>query len=91
MVITALLIIFLLPLKPQAQEHIQILNEQQDHYSIGHQLTLYEDTSAAMSIDNIVNASTIFSPSQSAMTNFGFTDSAIWARFQLRNDSPRYA
>lgn len=90
MVITALLIIFLLPLKPQAQEHIQILNEQQDHYSIGHQLTLYEDTSAAMSIDNIVNASTIFSPSQSAMTNFGFTDSAIWARFQLRNDSPRY-
>ena len=57
---------------------------------MGRQLTLYEDTSAAMSIENIVNASTIFSPSQSDITHFGFTDSAIWARFHLRNDSPRY-
>ncbi|MEY8195156.1 MAG: 7TM-DISM domain-containing protein [Cycloclasticus sp.] len=90
MVISALLIFFLLPLKPQAHDHALTLSEQQGHYSMGQPLTWYEDTSAAMSIENILDASTIFSPSQSDTPHFGFTDSAIWARFELRNDSPHY-
>jgi signal transduction histidine kinase/CheY-like chemotaxis protein len=90
LLISTLFILFLWPLKPQAQEQEQplILIEQQDHYLMGQQLTLYEDTSAAMSLDNILDSGAVFFASQSNIPNFGFTDSAIWARFQLRNDSP---
>lgn len=52
------------------------------------QLTVYEDKSGVMSIENIIDTPAIFSPYQRERHSFGFTESAIWFRFQLRNNSP---
>ncbi|OFA31980.1 hypothetical protein BAE46_06995 [Glaciecola punicea] len=85
--ISALLILSLFSSMLYGKDKTLSLNEQQQQYPMGHLLSLYEDTSSLMSIENIVDPSTIFSPSQSEVPNFGFTDSVIWFRFKLRNDS----
>ena len=49
----------------------------------------YEDPSGELTIDEIIDADRagLFSRNDSEKTDFGYTDSAYWVRFTLRNDA----
>ncbi|WP_372600097.1 7TM-DISM domain-containing protein [Amphritea sp.] len=73
----------------QAQERVLVLSDGARSFSAGHFLDFYEDPSAALTVERVSGSDITFSPSQRDMPRFGFTQSAIWARLQVRNDSSR--
>lgn len=67
-----------------------ILTDEQDSYPLGLHIELLEDPGGELTIEDVTSAAydPLFVPSQVDVPNFGFTDSAIWARIHLRNETP---
>ena len=68
---------------------IVVLTDEQGQYPLGLHLEILEDESAALTIDDVTSPELDpkFVPSQDAAPNFGFSDSAFWVRFTVRNDT----
>ena len=68
-----------------------VINDGFESVGLGRHLELFEDTAKRYSIDDISSPffSEKFTPSVSENPNFGYTRSAIWARFFVRNDTAR--
>jgi signal transduction histidine kinase/DNA-binding NarL/FixJ family response regulator len=66
-----------------------ILTNAQDKYPLGLYLEILEDSSTKLSIEDITSPTYItkFVPSKTKKPKFGFTDSTIWVRFRLRNET----
>jgi len=67
-----------------------ILAPEQGSYSLARHLELFEDPSRNLTIADIVSgqAESRFTPSTSYTPSFGFTTSAVWARFTVKNSLP---
>jgi signal transduction histidine kinase len=65
------------------------LTDAQDKYPLGLHLDILKDPSEKLTIQEVSSPEfdTRFLPSQVAVPNFGFTNSAIWVRLQLRNET----
>jgi serine phosphatase RsbU (regulator of sigma subunit) len=70
-----------------AQETI-ILDDTCDKYPLGRHLGILEDKEDKWTIEDVTSAefSQKFAPSRQERPNFGFTDSAYWALFHLKNN-----
>jgi PAS domain S-box-containing protein len=66
-----------------------ILTDEQGEYPLGLYLEILEDPSGELTIEDISSPAfdSQFSPSQSAVPNFGYTDSVYWVRFRLDNQT----
>jgi len=66
-----------------------ILTNDQDEYPLGLYLELLEDTEKIWTIDDVSSPelSHSFVPSEDVVPNFGFTDSAYWVRFRVKNQN----
>jgi signal transduction histidine kinase/PAS domain-containing protein len=66
-----------------------ILTAEQGKYPLGFHLEILEDPSGQLTIDDVTSAEFAeqFVPSQENIPNFGYTKSAIWARWQMSNHS----
>jgi len=66
-----------------------ILTDAQDKYPLGLHLEILEDPTAELTIEDVSTPeyATQFIPSQTENPKFGFTLSAIWVRFRLRNET----
>lgn len=58
---------------------------------IGQYISIFNDTGKQFTIDDITspNADLLFSPSKTAIPNFGFKDATYWVRFHLSNGTPQ--
>ncbi|MDX1416903.1 MAG: 7TM-DISM domain-containing protein [Candidatus Promineifilaceae bacterium] len=66
-----------------------ILADDQDNYPLGLYLEILEDPSGALTIEEVSSPDfdERFALSQVEVPNFGFTDSAYWVRFTVRNET----
>lgn len=64
--------------------HVIDLDDPERIYSIGRQVSLLEDPSGTMSLDEVMAAKD-WSPSEEEEPNRGFTRSAIWVSFALKS------
>jgi PAS domain S-box-containing protein len=67
-----------------------ILSEDKSAYPLGLYLELLEDPGGQLTIEDVTSSEYDgqFFPSEEEVPNFGFTDSAYWARLRLRNENP---
>lgn len=67
------------------------LNDNQKNYEIGHYLALLEDEKAELTIADVCfgAASDKFVRSEVETPNLGFTDSALWIKFRVKNNSKK--
>ena len=74
---------------PPAPEPI-ILNDEQGEYPLGLHLEILEDPGGELTIEEVSSSEfdSRFLPSQEPVPNIGLTDSAIWVRFRLENQTP---
>ena len=65
------------------------LNDSQSDYPLGLQLEILEDQGGRLTIDDIVTNpdQSQFQLSQEEVPSFGYTNSVMWARFQVINQS----
>lgn len=63
------------------------LNHNQGRYPLGHYLEILEDRSGKMTLEQVSSPETkgLFVQSRVGIPNFGFSDSAFWIRFTVRN------
>lgn len=80
--------LFIFPITLFANSPV-ILNEASDVYPVGLYLDLLEDKEAQWTIQDVMNPEVTakFLPNRTNVPNLGFTNSAYWARFQLKNTS----
>jgi signal transduction histidine kinase len=73
---------------PTTQEPL-ILTDEQDRYPLGLHLEILEDPSGELTIEDVSSPEfdSQFIPSQVAVPNFGFSDSAHWVRFHVQNET----
>jgi signal transduction histidine kinase len=66
-----------------------ILTDQQEEYTLGPYLEILEDPGGELTIDQVSSPAfnNQFVPSQAAVPNYGFTNSAYWVRFSLDNQT----
>jgi len=66
-----------------------ILNDDQDVYPLGLYLEILEDPSCKLTINEITSQEfeNRFVPSNNKAPNFGYTNSAYWVRFRIRNEA----
>ncbi len=66
-----------------------VLQEDKQQYLLGLHLDILEDTDKKWTITEITSPeiSSKFVPSRQEKPNFGFTDSAYWVRFHLKNEA----
>ncbi|NOX32271.1 MAG: PAS domain S-box protein [Deltaproteobacteria bacterium] len=66
-----------------------ILTDQKGKYPLGLHLEILEDPGRQLTIDDVtsVEFNNKFIPSQLKVPNFGYTNSAYWVRFQVRNQA----
>jgi signal transduction histidine kinase len=66
-----------------------ILTDDQGQYSLGRHLELLEDSSGQLTLADVSSPEfdSRFTPSQTDAPSFGLTQSAIWARLRLRNQT----
>ena len=76
------------PLSLQAQSAI-LLTDSQEIYPLGPQLQTLEDKEKTWTIEDVTGPelSGQFVPNEEESLGFGFTNSAIWARFQAQNEA----
>src|SRR5262245_7425433 len=94
-----LLLIFLMiytssaPLEAQKKafqtSNLVILTDGQGEYPLGLHLEILEDASGQLTIEQVASPEYEgqFIPSQKDVPNFGYTQSAIWVRFRVRNET----
>ena len=65
-----------------------MLTGEQDETPLGLHLEILEDPSGKLSIEDVTSPELDgrFVPSDTAVPSYGFTDSAYWVRFRVRND-----
>lgn len=80
----------LLALSVSAQEGVLVLSNEQGSVSAGRFLEVYEDVSGRLNVDSVSGPDVAFYSSQKEILRFGFTESAVWARLTVRNDSSHY-
>ena len=70
-----------------------VLTDEQEAYPLGLHLEILEDKEQEWTIEDIIlpEISSQFVPSQEEAPGFGFTDSAYWVRFQVRNEAAEVA
>lgn len=66
-----------------------ILTDEQGKYPLGLHMEILEDLSGELTIEDVTSPEfeAQFIPSQVAVPNYGFTDSAYWVRFTLDNQT----
>ncbi|HLE14507.1 MAG TPA: 7TM-DISM domain-containing protein, partial [Anaerolineales bacterium] len=66
-----------------------ILSDDAEKYLLGLHLEILEDPGGQLTIQEVTSPeySNRFVPSQEEVPNYGFTGSAYWVRFRLRNES----
>jgi len=66
-----------------------LLTDEQGEYPLGLHLEILEDKDSKWDIDEVTSRELDpkFIPSQDAIPNFGFSDSAFWVRFTVRNET----
>jgi len=66
-----------------------ILSDKQDIYPLGLNLEILEDPGGELTIEEVTSPEfdSQFTPSQAAVPNLGFTDSAYWVRFLVQNET----
>ena len=69
-----------------------VLNDEQEEYPLGLFLEILEDPRAELTIEDVRSAeyAAQFVPSRQEIPNFGFSDSAFWLRFRIRNQALRH-
>ncbi len=92
LLILAGLVLFVILIQPdplQAQSPVLVLTDAQSEYPLGLYLEILEDPTGQLTIEDIVSPEYAdrFKPSQKKVPNLGFTDSAYWVRFHVRNES----
>lgn len=87
-IISTFLFMLFLPIRSFSQSDI-ILNEDQDIYKLGKRCYLLRDRQSQWEIDDVTGEKVgkTFALSKQQVPNLGFTNSALWLRFRLRNDS----
>jgi len=85
-ILLVLLTLFALPILLHGQSPV-VLTTAQDIYPLGTHLEYLEDKEKSWTIEDVTSSelSTLFVPSTEESPGFGFTDSAIWVRFPIRN------
>ena len=89
------LVLLALPLSTLAQDSNPprpapvVLTDSQSKYPLGLHLELLEDPTGQLTIDDVSSSAhdDQYIPSQAEIPNFGFTSDAIWARFEVRNET----
>ena len=86
----ALFCLLMAPTAVRAMPTSVIIAPGQGSYSLGRHLELLEDPSKNLTITDIVSgqAKSRFIPSTADTPSFGFTSSAVWARFTVKNSLP---
>ena len=66
-----------------------VLNDDQGEYKLGHSLQLLEDPGGSLTIQEVSSLpySQWFETSAEETPTFGYSDSAYWVRFRLKNES----
>jgi len=66
-----------------------ILTNDQDHYPLGPHLEILEDKEGTWTIEDVTSPeiSAQFIPNQEDAPGYGFTDSAYWVRFKVKNEA----
>ena len=84
-----LCLVLLAPLKT-CYAKILVLDPDQNDYWLGSYLEILEDKNKEWTIEDVTTPelASRFYPNTELIPNFGLTDSAIWIRFELKNDSP---
>lgn len=83
-----LLILCLLSMKAVAQPvGVVVLTDAQERYALGQHLEILEDKDGVWTIEDVTSPelSQQFVPSQEDVPNFGFTNSAFWVRFRVKD------
>jgi signal transduction histidine kinase len=85
----ALLVLPLTTLAQSGDTAPVVLTDQQDKYPLGLYLELLADPTGQLTIDDVSSPAydDQYIPSQAEIPNFGFTSDAIWARFEVRNET----
>ncbi len=85
-----LLLLLLFPLNIHAQQTALVLTDEQTHYPIGAELGLIQAPPGTITIDTLTapDSPTVFSSTPPKRRNIGYTPDTVWARFQIRNNSP---
>ena len=83
-----LIAILCLSMPTQAQKTL-ILSDEQSKYPLGAYIKILEDPGGNLSINDVTSTEyeTRFIPCQKKNPNFGFTGSAYWVRFRVRNET----
>ena len=87
--------LLLLPISlllPSFETHAQntvFLNDQQQEYSLGHALEIFEDTEHQFGIEQLssINYQHLFQPSTSSVPSYGYSSSSFWVKFTVHNKS----
>jgi signal transduction histidine kinase len=92
----SLLILFLLLTMPALAQSIHsslpvILTDQQGEYPLGRNLEILEDPGGKLTIQDVISPeyNSQFTASSVAVPNYGFTQSAYWVRFHLKNNTAK--
>ena len=66
-----------------------VLTDEQGQYPLGLHLEILEDPSGELTIEDVTSPAfdSQFIPSQVAVPNYGYTDSAYWVRVSLDNET----
>ena len=66
-----------------------VLTDEQGQYPLGFHMEILEDPSAELTIEEVSSAAyaSRFTPSQVAVPNYGYTDSAYWVRLNIYNQT----
>jgi signal transduction histidine kinase len=95
---TIILLLTLVKLTPALAQSVDssspepvILTDGQGKYPLGLYLQLLEDPGGKLTIEDVSSAQydAKFSPSRVEVPNYGYTDSAYWVRFHLKNETSR--
>jgi PAS domain S-box-containing protein len=69
-----------------------VLTDQQGEYALGRSMDLLEDPGGKLTIDQVASPefAARFVSSQVDVPNYGYTNSAYWVRFWVRNEAPEF-
>ena len=77
------------PARAQGDPAPLVLSDGREYYPLGHYLEILEDPTGELTIDDVTSPEfdAQFIPSLVEVPVYGYTDSAIWVRLPLRNES----
>ena len=77
-----------MPLKGVSANNPLILEDDKDFYELGLHLEIFEDKTGKLELKDVESQfSSKFKKNTKKVPNFGFSKSAFWARFKIKNKS----